>query len=64
MLARRPRAPGLLVLQGVVARPLPEALEETLLLGGLAAVRAWNTSVIRDFKIYDYGVFSLRVLRG
>lgn len=40
VMARRPRAPGLLVLQGVVARPLPEALEETLLLGRVAAFRA------------------------
>lgn len=30
--ARYPGAPGLLVLQGVVARALPEALEEALLL--------------------------------
>lgn len=40
LVARHPRAPGLLVLQGVVARPLPEALEETLLLGRVAALRA------------------------
>lgn len=40
MVARHPRAPGLLVLQRVVARPLPEALEETFLFGRLAAVRA------------------------
>jgi len=45
MLARRPRAPGLLVLQGVVARSLPEALEETLLLGSLGGVRAWNGKI-------------------
>lgn len=38
--ARRPCAPrGLLVLQRVVARPLPEALEETLLLGRVGCVR-------------------------
>jgi len=40
VVARHPRAPGLLVLQRVVARPLPEALEETFLLGRVAAVRA------------------------
>lgn len=41
MVVRHPRAPGLLVLQRVVARPLPEALEETFLLGRVAAaVRA------------------------
>lgn len=40
MVARHPRTPGLLVLQGVVARPLPKALEETLLLGRVVAVRA------------------------
>lgn len=40
MVARHPRAPGLLVLQRVVARSLPKALEETLLLGRVAAFRA------------------------
>lgn len=40
MVARHPRAPGLLVLQGVVTRPLPEALEKTLLLRRVAALRA------------------------
>lgn len=40
VVARHPRAPGLLVLQRVVARPLPETLKETFLLGRVAAVRA------------------------
>jgi len=58
MLARRPRAPGLLVLQGVVARSLPEALEEPLLLRSLGGVRAWNREIrrIEDYdcsRIYD-----------
>lgn len=41
LVAHRLCAPrGLLVLQRVVARPLPEALEETLLFGRVNAVRA------------------------
>lgn len=46
VVARHPRAPGLLVLQRVVARPLPEALEETFLFRRVTTVRAsWNRKV-------------------
>jgi len=42
MVARHPRAPGLLVLQRVVTRSLPEALEKTFLLRRVAALRTWK----------------------
>jgi len=54
MVVRHPRAPGLLVLQRVVARPLPEALEKTLLLRRVAALRIWKTgalSLVRRFAV-------------
>lgn len=45
LLARQPAAPGLLVFQRVVPRPLPETLEEPFLLRRVAALGRWNRKV-------------------